>query len=308
MARRPRGSIASVAFAMLLGGSLVAGCGGISTPTLRLNVDAAGSPDGETTDPETADAETADPETAEPETAEPETPDVSPTPTPEGTPAPTVATAWKVVVNDQFDAGLPKHWRSYDGPYKSGAHNCALPSHSTVHDGYLDLKFSYEAAGRCGPGWYSGGLALTGASSIDARVTVRYRVVQSGDVSAHRIIPMRWPDDEASWPHAGEEDYCEGESVLACSAVLHYAGNLQDSGEYPMDLTAWHTLTVERRVNAITISVDGVVAWTYRGDKTTLPATMKHVVLQQECQAECPTGTTGTEHILVDFVTVEVPR
>ena len=272
-------------------GLLAGACGNTGFPTARPADSADESPDAEAT---------------ESQATEGETPDASPTP--DGTPAPASETPWKVVVDDQFDSGLPKHWRSYDGPYRSGARNCAIPSHTTVHDGYLDLRFAYEAAGLCGPGWYSGGLALMGASSVDARVTVRYRVVQSGDVSAHRIIPMRWPDDEAAWPGAGEEDYCEGESVLACTTVLHYAGNLQDSGEFPMDLTTWHTLTVERHVNAITVSVDGVVAYTYRGDKTTLPATMKHVVLQQECQTECPTGTTGTEDIQVDFVTVEVPR
>ena len=99
--------------------------------------------------------------------------------------------AWRVVSDDAFDGPLPAHWRVYDGRYLSGPHNCAAPSQLSVHDGALDLRFSHLGSGKCGPGWYSGGLALSGVSSVDARVTVRYRVVQSGGVTAHRIIPMR---------------------------------------------------------------------------------------------------------------------
>ena len=236
----------------------------------------------------------------------------SPAPSAAGTPIPTALSSfsgWKTVIDDQFDGDLPGHWSSYDGPYKSGAQNCAIPSHATTHDGYLDVLFAYEASGVCGPGWYSGGLAVSGFSSIDARVTVRFRVVQTGGITAHRIIPMRWPDDEATWPAAGEEDSCEGASLIECSTVMHFdATNLQDSHDMALDLTQWHTIAVERRDHVVTVQIDGTLMWTYAGSETTLPTTLKHVVLQQECQATCPTGTTGTEDILVDFVTVEVPR
>ncbi len=48
--------------------------------------------------------------------------------------------------------------------------------------------------------------------------------------------------------------------------------------------------------------------WTYTGTKTTLPETLKHVVLQQECQVSCPSGTSGTEDIQIDWITVANPR
>lgn len=242
---------------------------------------------------------------------------LDPTPPPRGEPTPNaaatstpsaVSAAWTVVIDDQFDAGLHSHWHSYDGPYQSGPHNCAIPSHATVHDGYLDMLFSYEASGICGAGWYSGGLALSGFSSVDARVTVRFRVIQSGGVAAHRVIPMRWPDDESAWPQAGEEDYCEGSSMVDCSTVLRFGpSNSQDSHDDATDLTLWHMITVERRAYVVTVSIDGAAAWTYAGSEATLPSTMKHVVLQQECQSSCPSETTGSEDILVDYVTVEVP-
>lgn len=216
---------------------------------------------------------------------------------------------WKKVVDDQFDGDLPSHWKPYQGRYASGAKNCAIPSHDTIHDGALDMLFSYEAKGICGPGWYSGGLSISGFSSIDSRVTVRFRVVATGGAAAHRIIPMRWPDDESTWPAAGEEDYCEGVLLSDCATVIHFGStNQQDIHESDMDLTEWHTIAVERREHVVTVQIDGRLVWTYTGSETTLPTTLKHVVLQQECQETCPTGTTGTEDILVDFLTVEVPQ
>jgi hypothetical protein len=47
--------------------------------------------------------------------------------------------------------------------------------------------------------------------------------------------------------------------------------------------------------------------WTYVGNSSTLPATLKHVVLQQECQSSCPSGTSGTEDIQIDWITVANP-
>ena len=239
---------------------------------------------------------------------------------PSGTPAasPSTSTAiptpvasiasWKTVVDDKFDGDLPSHWTLYQGPYKSGAQNCATPSHTTIHDGALDMLFAYEAKGICGPGWYSSGLAITGFSSIDSRVTVRFRVVETGGVAAHRIIPMRWPDDATKWPAAGEEDYCEGILLSGCSTVIHFdPTNQQESHQSDLDLTAWHTIAVERRQHVVTVQIDDGLVWTYAGSETTLPGTLKHVVLQQECQKTCPSGTTGTEDILIDFVKVEVP-
>jgi hypothetical protein len=48
--------------------------------------------------------------------------------------------------------------------------------------------------------------------------------------------------------------------------------------------------------------------WTYSGSAETLPDTVKQVVLQQECRASgCPTGTTGTEDIQIDWITIDNP-
>ncbi len=214
-----------------------------------------------------------------------------------------------MVVSDSFSSGsLPSWWHSYDGPYGSGAKNCAIPSHAVVSGGYLHLLMSYETSGHCGAGWYTGGLALDGASSIDQRLTVRFRIVDNG-VSGHFIIPMRWPDDGLVWPDAGEEDYCESDSPAGCDTYLHYQGNRQIQHRYSVDLSQWHTIRTVRRNRTVSIYFDNLAtpAWSYTGTATTLPDTLKHVVLQQECGAKCPAGTEGSEDIQIDWITVENP-
>ena len=245
-------------------------------------------------------------------------PTSAPTPTVPPTPAPTAtpSSGWVTVVNDQFDSGgVPSHWALYDGPYGSAPQNCAAPSHAFVSGGYLHLLMSYEATGAgsagCGPGWYTAGMALIGYSSVDERITLRFRVVNTDpSFHSHFNLPMRWPDIDSSWPAAGEEDYFEGDWENGISTFLHYGATNQQiaSPPYGTDVTAWHTIQTTRLNNVVTVSVDGVIAWQYAGDATTLPDTLKHVVLQQECSGlGCPSGTTGTEDIQIDWITVENP-
>ena len=233
----------------------------------------------------------------------------APTPSPVRTPAPTTASpGWTTIVSDQFNSGgVPSHWTAYDGPYGSGPQNCAAPSQVTVSGGYLHLKMSYLASGGCGAGWYSGGLALRGLSTVDQRITVRFRVVDVGSITSHMVIPMRWVDNDALWPAGGEEDYFEGDSTGGMNTYLHYGSRNSQiySPTYRVDLTQWHTIQTTRRDHVVTVSVDGV-SWTYSGSASTLPDTLKHVVLQQECQSNgCPAGTTGSEDIQIDWLTVE---
>ena len=217
-------------------------------------------------------------------------------------------------MNDQFNSGgVPGHWSRYDQAYGSGSSNCAAPSHVTVSGGFLHLLLGYEPSGAgsvgCGPGWYSGGVSLSGFSSVDQQVTVRLRVVRAG-VAGHFIIPMRWPDNDASWPAGGEEDYCETDMTSGCDTYLHYSSsNRQIAASHTFDLSAWHVIRTERLNHVVRFYVDNMAmpAWTYTGTATTLPDTLKHVVLQQECQSSCPSGTTGTEDIQIDWITVANP-
>ena len=214
-------------------------------------------------------------------------------------------------MNDQFNSGgVPSHWSLYDGPYGSGPQNCATPSHVSVSGGYMHMVMKYETSGNCGAGWYTAGMQIQQAyGGVDQRVTVRFRVVRNG-VSAHHIIPMRWPNDDASWPAGGEEDFCEGSSVTGCSTYLHYAAsNSQVSHSYSFDLTQWHTVRFSRLDHVVKAYIDDMSSpvWSYSGSSSTLPDTLKRTVLQQECQSSCPSGTSGSEDIQIDWITIEDP-
>jgi hypothetical protein len=228
------------------------------------------------------------------------------------TTTPGAAEGWVNVVNDQYGSGgVPAHWSRYDGPYGSAPHNCATPSHASVSGGSMHLLMRYEASGRCGAGWYTAGMMLDKAfASVDQRVTVRFRVV-SGGVSGHHIIPMRFPPG-APWPQGGEEDYCEGSESSGCHTFLHFGdkATTQVSHRHGFDLRQWHTVRFERRDHVVKAYIDDLSTpvWTHRASSRTLPDTKKQVVLQQECRSSgCPAGTTGTEDIQIDWITVDNP-
>jgi hypothetical protein len=216
---------------------------------------------------------------------------------------------WINVIDDRFDSGgVPAHWSLYEGSYDE---NCAAPAHVSVSGGSMHLLMRYEHSGSCGVGWYTGGMMLSKAyATVDQRVTVRFRVVDGG-VTGHHIIPMRFPSN-APWPQGGEEDYCEGSSRSGCSTFLHYGNTATTQAwqQHTFDLTHWHTVRFQRLNHVVKAYIDDLTtpAWTYKGSSTTLPDTLKRVVLQQECQdSGCPDGTTGTEDIQIDWITVDDP-
>ena len=236
------------------------------------------------------------------------------TPTPARTAAPTwmpTPSGWINVINDQFNSGgVPGHWSLYDGPYGSGANNCATPSHASVSGGSMHMLLAYETGGDCGAGWYSAGMQIDARyGAVDQRVTVRFRVVSAG-VTSHLIIPMRWPDS-APWPQGGEEDYCEGDRLSGCATYLHYgAGNNQIRHAYAFDMSRWHTVRFQRLNHVVRVYIDNMATpvWKYVGSSTALPNTIKRVVLQQECDGSCPSGTSGSEDIQIDWITIDNPR
>jgi hypothetical protein len=66
----------------------------------------------------------------------------------------------------------------------------------------------------------------------------------------------------------------------------------------------------QRFHHVITAWIDDMAspAWTYVGDATTLPDTVKRVVLQQECHSSgCPAATTGSEDIQIDWIKIDDP-
>jgi hypothetical protein len=236
---------------------------------------------------------------------------------------------WITVLDDRFDVGLvPAHYTLYNGLDGWTGNGCFAPSHVFVSGGYLHLLMSYESTTPAGAancpysaGWYTGGLSIASAyqgapynmANNDQRVTVRFRILSTGGVVSHRIIPMRWPAVPQTTQNDGEEDFCENDgSLTGCKTFMHYgSNNAYVWSQYIIDLSQWHTIQATQLNHTVSVSIDGVPMWSYTGDATTVPDVTRRLVLQQECQhytiPNCPTNTAGTEDIQVDWITVENP-
>jgi len=221
--------------------------------------------------------------------------------------------SWTNVVDDEFNtAGVPSHWAIYDGHYSS-SDGCANPSHVTAPgDGFMHIKMFWDT-NWCAPngGWEVGGMQISASlGAINQRVTVRWQVTSTDptNVRSHRIIPMRWVDDPNFQWYQGESDYCEGSEYTGCSSFLHYSTSGQIQHDYTVDLTQMHTWRFEHGPNhLIKAYIDDLVnpVWTYQGDATTIPDAIRRTVLQQECRSTCPSGTTGSEDIKIDWITID---
>lgn len=232
--------------------------------------------------------------------------------------------AWTTVVYDRFSGSkLPRHWRLYRGPYGNAPRNCASPTHDYVSDGYLHLLEKYErstpAGVSCpyGAGWYTGGMKLDPVVPYvgdDQRVTLRYRIVSRGGVVSHHIIPMRWPAKQKSrrGTHRGEEDFLDSDTLTGGRFLVYATGRRGRrirSSQYALRMTRWHTVRITQLSHTVYAYIDDMSkpVWTYQGDSTTIPNVLRTTVLQQECSHSrgCPTRTTGSEDIQVDWITVD---
>ena len=105
-------------------------------------------------------------------------------------------------------------------------------------------------------------------------------------------------------------DYCEGDGSSGCFTCTMGTRPAQVWRRHAFDLSQWHTVRFEQRNHVVKAYIDDLrtPVWTYRGSSRTLPDTKKQVVLQQECRPSgCPAGTSGTEDIQIDWITVENP-
>jgi hypothetical protein len=231
------------------------------------------------------------------------------------------AVTWHLVLADQFNGSAvdTSKWTILDGSLGSAPYTCSAPRQASESGGALHLRFSYLATkpASCtnSPShWTSATVYLSGSKfpaglSNNARITLRARVTDVGGVAAHRILPMRWP--RAGVVYAGEQDFCEGsELVGSCDTYLHYGST--DSTQISkstssIDRSVWHTYRAEQSGTTVRFFVDNLTTpvWTYYGNTTTVPQTIKQVVLQQECESSCPVGTSGSETIDIDWITVE---
>jgi hypothetical protein len=231
------------------------------------------------------------------------------TPTTGALPAPQAG--FTRVFTDEFNGTAvdTTKWGPYSG-HLTSSDGCNEPDNLQVAGGILTQTFAYQSSGVCGAGWYHGSMKVGRSfGGNNQSVTVRFRVVATdpANTRSHHILPMRWPDSSPGY--IGEADYCEGDSYSYCRTFLHYGSGVQIySPEISFDQTQWHTLRATQKAgNDVQVFVDDMATpvWSYDGSTSTVPDVVKRTVLQQECQSSCPTDTSDSERIEVDFVTID---
>lgn len=238
-------------------------------------------------------------------------PPASPTnPTTTG-PVPAPQAGFTRVLSDEFNGTSvdTSKWSPYSGKLSS-SDGCNEPDNLQVAGGVLTQVFAYQSSGVCGAGWYHGSMKVVRAfGGNNQSVTVRFRVTATdpANTRSHHILPMRWPDSSPGY--IGEADYCEGSSYSYCRTFLHYGSGVQIySPEIAFDQTQWHTIRATQSAgNDVQVFVDDMTTpvWAYDGTTTTVPDVVRRTVLQQECRSSCPTDTSDSERIEVDFVTID---
>ena len=249
-----------------------------------------------------------------------------------------VASGWTNVIDTDFSSSgaLPYPWQAYNFANSQPSAGYYLPSHVVVSGGIATLRQKYEASGPArnwyygsnGAGWYQGTIYAPAPgpwNSIDHRTTFRMRILSTNGITSHRNLPLRWPLT-GTQPAAGEENYLESDPVLAPPvgsmqqpyAFFHFGSGAQsvryvnfDVLDWPMvDFSQWHTYRVERRNHQIRIWIDDLTTPVVQQQWSSweLPDTQKVPVFQQEnANYVPPAGTTGSEEIQIDWITVDAP-
>jgi hypothetical protein len=196
------------------------------------------------------------------------TADTSPTATRTASPGP-VATGpvWSPVWTDDFTA-FPSsgNWGIYNGVGHAGQ-GIRSPSAFSAAGGILTITGT--------AGGTTGGMARLG----DQRYGKWEARVRTAGCTCYHPVLILW-GTPGTWPQSGEVDYLESFSPTRNNMFVHYGtNNSQVSGSIAVDMTQWHTYTVEWTPNYIAGYVDGQ-RFFYSTDRTIQPPSMVHATIQ----------------------------
>jgi licheninase len=166
---------------------------------------------------------------------------------------------WTTVISSaDFDGTSldTSQWSAYDGTKDGEIWN---PAKCVVGGGYLTLNA--DSGGQCGVS------AITQHTYGKFAVQARFLTPAS---TAFNPVFLFWPQDDSSWPAAGEIDYveCYDATRQSFQSWNHYAdtsgNNATDyAGSYSVDMTQWRTYAIDWEPTFIKLYVDGVLWHTY---------------------------------------------
>ena len=183
-------------------------------------------------------------------------------------PSPTAAgPAWTPVWTDDFN-GFPSSsdWGIYDSVGHAGQ-GIRSPGAFSVADGILTITGTTDGT--------TGGMSRLSQQRYgkwEARV-------KTAGCSCYHPVLILW-GTPGSWPEAGEVDYLESSNRSRNSMFVHYStNNSQVSGSAAVDMTQWHTYTVEWTPNYLAGYIDGQ-RFFYSTDKTIQPPAKVQATIQ----------------------------
>jgi hypothetical protein len=225
---------------------------------------------------------------------------------------------WRQVFVDEFTTAVPtgrfpaavsSRWGAYeDGWSDTSGKGTYMPSKVlSVHDGVLDWSIRTEGGRHLvSAPWpkVPGGSGPKGGH-LAGRYEIRFRADR---VPGYKFVSLLWPDRDDNLRH-GEIDFPEGDLDEPFMAYTHHAGARsggdQDWFATGADARTWHTAVIERTAASVTYLLDGRLIGRSTGR---LPVGEMGWVLQAETSLANATDWTASGHIMVDWVSVSVPR
>lgn len=174
---------------------------------------------------------------------------------------------WNPVWTDDFNASpSSSNWGIYDSVGHAGQ-GIRSPGAFSVANGILTITGTADGT--------TGGMSRLSQQRYgkwEARV-------KTAGCSCYHPVLILW-GTPGSWPQAGEVDYLESSNRSRNTMFVHYGtNNSQVSGSVALDMTQWHTYSVEWTPNYMAGYVDGQ-RFFYSTDKTIQPPSMVQATIQ----------------------------
>jgi hypothetical protein len=175
------------------------------------------------------------------------------------------ALGWTPVGGDEFNGGMSSKWTLYDGPGHAG-NGRRTPDAVSVENGSLVIRGDSKGN--------TGGMAWDDDQRF-GKWEMRARFPK-GDDQYHPVLIL-WP--ESGDKGDGETDFAETTSASPDVKFFLHHGDDQEYGQKTIDISQWHTYSVEWVDGRITGYLDGE-KWFECTDRDKLPRSALHPTIQ----------------------------